>query len=206
LRLHIYGCSLIKGVVEITKLRQGVTGILRYENGVVLLPLPDEDFTNDPLLEKFPKRERIGKLETDWTLLQQGMLGFVSGAVEKSINLFALDRLNKARLLRDELIREGVEEYGIDLSANLDISQLNVFPVGRVEQIRNDKEVHFLLWVITQVILRDNQIGDLQQKVPVVLVPDDGLEHFYQENIGKIRPANRLALKKVYQLGNKRKE
>ncbi|MCC6711648.1 MAG: hypothetical protein IT416_04850 [Candidatus Pacebacteria bacterium] len=180
--------------MEKTKIRHGVIGVLTHQDQVVFLGLPREDSLSKEAGGK-GKQERV-KGEQFWTLLSTGMLGFVSGGVKTSADLEQMPIKARNEILLKSLTREALEEF--DLGVGLD--KAIVKRDGIIEQLRYDEQITFLLWVVSRVVIEENQILKLREKTEVVLVKETKLADFFATEKNRIRPAAQQALITAYNL------
>jgi len=176
------------------KTRQGAIAVLTHKDNVVFLPLPEEDIA--PLGNGGKeKKERAGG-ETEWTILQQGMLGFISGGIKIEKDLGLIAKPEQEVIVFETIRREADEEFG--LSVNLDKSQ--IVRDGTIEQVRYGEEITFLLWVVTRVVVEENNLLRLKEEIDVVEVPVSQLKDFLVSEKKSIRPAAQQAVLSAYKL------
>lgn len=176
------------------KVRDGAIGVLTHQDQVVFVSLPVEDTTSKDNGGK-EKRERV-KGDRDWVLLTAGMLGFVSGGVKSDKPLAELEEADRKKILKATLVREAKEEFDLEL----ELDELDEKRDGIIEQLRYDQHVTFLLWVVSRVIIEENQLLKLKEKTEVVLVKETELADFLAKEKNKIRPAAQQALVTAYNL------
>lgn len=180
--------------MEKSKIRNGVIGVLTHQEQVVFLSLPKEDLLSREVGGK-GKQERA-RGEELWTPLSLGMLGFVSGGVKTTADLEQMPETERNEILFKALSREADEEFQLPV----DLTQSAVKRDGVIEQLRYDEEITFLLWVVTRVVIEENQILRLKQTNEVVLVKEADVADFLAKEKTKIRPAAQQALKTAYNL------
>ncbi len=180
--------------MEKTRIRNGVIGVLTHDEQVVFLSLPKEDSLPKEAGGK-GKKERV-KGDEFWTLLSAGMLGFVSGGVKTNSDLEAMEVSDRNAILLKALEREAQEEFELPI----DLKAAEIRRDGVIEQQRYDEEVTFLLWVVSRVVIEENQILRLKEKTEVVLVKESEIADFFAQEKAKIRPAAQQALITAYNL------
>ncbi|MBT4124075.1 MAG: hypothetical protein HN981_02845 [Candidatus Pacebacteria bacterium] len=180
------------------KLTQGVIGILTSGDDVVFLPLPEEDYLSEADGGK-GKKERGEEDHPIWTSLKAGMLGFVSGKVKTDQNLKNISEEERKLILENALKREALEEFGLDVVPDIE-NQEKIFDSGVMEQIRYGKEIKFLLWVVTRLLIHEDQLEELKKAMDVVVVKKDDLLEFLENERENIRPAARQAILKSVDL------
>lgn len=180
------------------ELKQGVIGILTSGDDVVFLPLPEEDYRSEADGGK-GKRERGEEDHPIWTTLRSGMLGFVSGSVKTDQDLRKVSPEERKVILEEALKREALEEFGLDIVPDVEDENEEI-ESGVIEQIRYGKEIKFLLWVVTRVLIHEDQLEELKKEMDVVVVKKDNLLEFLKNEHKNIRPAARQAILKSVDL------
>jgi 8-oxo-dGTP pyrophosphatase MutT (NUDIX family) len=176
------------------KIRQGAVTVLTHKNDVVFLPLPEEDFLSGDNGGK-EKKERV-KGDQEWTILQQGMLSFVSGGVKTEKDLGLITTPEREEIVFETVRREAQEEFG--LPVNLGLSE--VVRDGVIEQMRYGEEITFLLWVVTRVVIEENSLLRLKEEIDVVEVKQSQLAGFLEAEESNIRPVAKQAVLTAYNL------
>jgi 8-oxo-dGTP pyrophosphatase MutT (NUDIX family) len=176
------------------KIRQGAIAVLTHKENVVFLPLPEEDIA--PLNNGGKEKKERARGDEEWTVLQQGMLGFVSGGVKTDEDLGLMQKPDQETIVFETIRREADEEFG--LPVNLDKSE--IVRDGIIEQVRYGEAMTFLLWVVTRVVIEENNLLKLKERVDVVEVPVDQLKDFLASEKKSIRPAAQQAVLSAYKL------
>lgn len=181
-----------------SNLREGSIGVLRTpEGGYIFPPVPREDLTK-------AKQEKIHGDPT-YLKITDETLGFIGGALKTE------DRHGKKSLreiLLGSFLREAKKEYNLDL-VNWQVKGEHQV-LGVIDQIRDSREVFFIVWMFANVILYPSQIDVMKQSLikqermgkneKIKVVSPAELSRFLEENNQYVRPVARHAAQKANQL------
>lgn len=166
------------------KVREGVIGALQTERGErVFVPVRREDLN---------KKERIGG-EGEFTQITPDMLCFISEAVQRGDNILGQ---GFREVYLTTFLRGAHFEFGLKIEKKQLLSDPKA--LGRVDQIRKSEEVIFLVKIIAQVVLTDDQVNELEEKSPKIeVVSPDKLASFLRSHKKRIRPSSLLAARQI---------